>query len=103
LKKLTASDIRTTERNSRYFLVSAIFILLQYVVIPKNIPIIVYIIADAPTVGISYMARKEAAKEITIINAESNHLFTNFSIVRNMLMKAKEFINKCIIPECWNI
>ena len=45
----------------------------------------------------------EEEKETVIIDAESTHLFTNFSIVRNIPIKANELIKKWTTPECWNI
>ena len=103
LNRLIVREMAITDMNSKYFFIFAIFIWVQNVVIPMNIPIIEYIIAEAPTVGMSYIEMKEETKEMVVTNSDSVHLLMNFSKVRNIPMKANEFIAKCTIPACWNI
>ena len=60
-------EMAITDMNSKYFFIFAIFIWVQNVVIPMNIPIIEYIIAEAPTVGMSYIEMKEETKEMVVV------------------------------------
>jgi hypothetical protein len=66
-------------------------------------PVIAYIIVDAPTVGRGYAAGNEAINAHKIINPDNKYLFTNFSTWRNIPMNANELIVRCIMPACWNI